>query len=171
MAELFSPEVQNQSVCSILSDMFSLGMVICAIFNQGRALIQANHSASTYLKQLDVLEEQIRNILPKIPVPLQEAALRLASKDSRQRPTAQLLSLIKYFSDPAVHALQFLDVIKMKDPSQKSHFYRNTLKEMLPYIPKKLSPRERSYMSVAIFNKQTGEYYEQYTEVRVQCTE
>ncbi|EEB16558.1 conserved hypothetical protein [Pediculus humanus corporis] len=26
----------------------------------------------------------------------------------------------------------------MKDPSQKSHFYRNTLKEMLPYIPKKL---------------------------------
>lgn len=43
------------------------------------------------------LEDQIRNMLPRIPVPLQEAALRLASKESRQRPTAQLLSLIKYF--------------------------------------------------------------------------
>ena len=39
-------------------------------------------------------------------------------------------------SDPAVHALQFLDVINMKDSTQKSHFYRNTLKEVLPYIPK-----------------------------------
>lgn len=40
------------------------------------------------------------------------------------------------FSDPTVHALQFLDVINMKDPTQKSHFYRNTLKEVLPYIPR-----------------------------------
>lgn len=43
------------------------------------------------------LEEQVRNMLPRIPVPLQEAAHRLCSKESRQRPTAQLLSLIKYF--------------------------------------------------------------------------
>lgn len=35
-----------------------------------------------------------------------------------------------------MHALQFLDVINMKDPTQKSHFYRNTLKESLPFIPK-----------------------------------
>ncbi|XP_071054060.1 SCY1-like protein 2 isoform X2 [Onthophagus taurus] len=133
-----APETQNQSMCSILSDMFSLGMVICAIFNQGRPLIQAGNSTSTYLKQLELLEDQVHNILPRIPIPLQEATVRLLSKDTRQRPTAQLLSLIKYFSDPAVHALQFLDVINMKDPSQKSHFYRNTLKEALPYIPKKL---------------------------------
>jgi SCY1-like protein 2 len=35
-----------------------------------------------------------------------------------------------------VHALQFLDVINMKDSTQKAHFYRNTLKDVLPYIPK-----------------------------------
>lgn len=40
------------------------------------------------------------------------------------------------FSDPAVHALQFLDVINMKDPTQKAHFYRNTLREVLPFIPR-----------------------------------
>ncbi|XP_031348162.1 SCY1-like protein 2 isoform X2 [Photinus pyralis] len=133
-----APETQTQSICSILSDMFSLGMVVCAIFNQGRPLIQAGNSSSAYLKQLEVLEDQVHNILPRIPLPLQEAAVRLLSKDTRQRPTAQLLSLIKYFSDSAVHALQFLDVINMKDPTQKSHFYRNTLKEALPFIPKKL---------------------------------
>lgn len=40
------------------------------------------------------------------------------------------------YSDPSVHALQFLDVINMKDPTQKTHFYKNTLKEVLPYIPR-----------------------------------
>ena len=48
------------------------------------------------------------------------------------------LSLWDYepLSDAAVHALQFLDVINMKDPGQKSQFYRTTLKDMLPCIPK-----------------------------------
>lgn len=58
------------------------------------------------------------------------------SKDPASRPTAQLLTLIKYFSDPAVHALQFLDVINMKDVSQKTNFYRVTLKDHLLYIPR-----------------------------------
>ncbi|XP_024936571.1 SCY1-like protein 2 isoform X2 [Cephus cinctus] len=136
--DYIAPEVQQDQVCNILSDMFSLGMVICAIFNQGRPLIQANHSCSSYLKQLETLDDQVHNILPRVPVPLQEAVVRLLHKDPRQRPTAQLLSLIKYFSDPSVHALQFLDVINMKDSTQKAHFYRNTLKEVLPYIPRKL---------------------------------
>jgi len=43
------------------------------------------------------LEDQLHNVLPRVPVPLQEATVRLLSRDSRQRPTAQLLSLIKYF--------------------------------------------------------------------------
>lgn len=48
----------------------------------------------------------------------------------------RLMSNVCCFSDPAVQALQFLDVINMKDPPQKSHFCRNTLKEVLPYIPR-----------------------------------
>lgn len=39
-------------------------------------------------------------------------------------------------SCPAVHAMQFLDVINMKDPTQKAHFYRTTLKDVLPFIPR-----------------------------------
>ncbi|XP_039287432.1 SCY1-like protein 2 [Nilaparvata lugens] len=95
--DYMAPEVQTSSVCSIMSDMYSLGMVICAIFNQGRPLIQANHSSSAYLKQIEVLEEQVHNALPRVPIALQEATVRLLSRESRNRPTAQLLSLIKYF--------------------------------------------------------------------------
>ncbi|XP_071541659.1 SCY1-like protein 2 isoform X3 [Panulirus ornatus] len=118
--------------------MFSLGMTICAIFNSGKSLIEANHSSSVYQKQLDVVGEQVNNVLPKIPLGLQEAVVRLVSRDTRQRPTSQLVALIKYFSDPTVQALQFLDVINMKDPAQKTHFYRTTLMEVMPHIPQKL---------------------------------
>lgn len=42
---------------------------------------------------------------------------------------------IKYFMDSGVHALQYLDVIQMKDSTHKSNFYHN-LKGALSSIPK-----------------------------------
>ncbi|GAB6033329.1 hypothetical protein CHUAL_013097 [Chamberlinius hualienensis] len=132
-----APEVQITSTCSPLSDMFSLGMLICAIFNKGKSLIEANHSSSTYLKHLEMLEENLNSILDKIPRPLQEPVQKLLSKGSKQRPSAQLFSLTKYFSDSVVHTLQYLDLVQMKDATQKAHFYIN-LRDMIYLIPKKL---------------------------------
>ncbi|CAH2005342.1 unnamed protein product [Acanthoscelides obtectus] len=57
--DYMAPETQTQSVCSLLSDMFSLGMVICAIFNKGKPLIQANNSSSAYVKQLELVSRII----------------------------------------------------------------------------------------------------------------
>jgi serine/threonine protein kinase len=50
-----APEIQTCSNCSILSDMFSLGMVICTIFNNGKPLILSQNSPSAYLKQLELV--------------------------------------------------------------------------------------------------------------------
>ncbi|KAL0120277.1 hypothetical protein PUN28_008140 [Cardiocondyla obscurior] len=136
--DYIAPEAQQKKLASFSSDMYSLGMTICAIYNQGRPLIQANHSCSDYLKQLETLDDQVTVILPLIPIPLREAVTRLLHKDPKQRPTAQVLTMIKFFQDPFVHALQFLDVSKMKDVHQKEHFYTTTLRELLPYMPKKL---------------------------------
>lgn len=130
-----APEIQKTSTCSTASDCFSLGLVIAAVFN-GESLIQANHSSSAYLKQVDQLESLLPGLLPKVPVQLQEALIRLLNKDPRARPSSQLLALIKYFSDASVQALQFLDVISMKDPSQKAAFYRGQLMDVLPMIPR-----------------------------------
>ncbi|XP_020289945.1 SCY1-like protein 2 isoform X2 [Pseudomyrmex gracilis] len=137
--DYIAPEVQQKKLGSFSSDMYSLGMIICAIYNQGRPLIQANHNPSDYLKQLETLEDQVAVILPMVPIPLREAVTRLLHKDPDQRPTAQVLTMIKFFRDPFVHALQFLDVSKMKDVHQKEHFYTTTLRELLPYMPKKLT--------------------------------
>ncbi|XP_014477686.1 PREDICTED: SCY1-like protein 2 [Dinoponera quadriceps] len=136
--DYIAPEIQQKKLSTFNSDMYSLGMTICAIYNEGRPLIQANHSCSDYLKQLETLDNHVAVILPLVPMPLREAVSRLLHKDPEQRPTAQVLTLMKFFNDPFVHALQFLDVSKMKDVYQKEHFYTTTLKELLPYMPKKL---------------------------------
>lgn len=47
------PEMQLGRTCSPLSDMFSLGMVVCAIYNAGHSLIAADHNPNLYVKQLD----------------------------------------------------------------------------------------------------------------------
>lgn len=46
-----------------------------------------------------------------------------------------LLLQIKYFSDPTVAALQYIDVLEQKDLSQKQQFFC-TLPDHLPSIPK-----------------------------------
>jgi hypothetical protein len=42
--------------------MFSLGMVVCTIFNSGKPLIQAQNSPSAYLKQLESVSQLDRNV-------------------------------------------------------------------------------------------------------------
>ncbi|XP_020816683.1 SCY1-like protein 2 isoform X2 [Drosophila serrata] len=136
--DFMAPETQSTSKCSLLSDMFSLGMVICAVYNSGRPLIQAGNSTSNYAKQLETLDDLVHKLMPRLPIALQEATSRMASRDATARPTAQLLQLIKYFIDPAINALKFLDVVNMKDTQQKSQFYKTTLIEAMPLIPRKL---------------------------------
>jgi SCY1-like protein 2 len=43
------------------------------------------------------ISDQVKNVLHKIPVGLQEAVTRLVNPDTRKRPSTQLLSLIQYF--------------------------------------------------------------------------
>lgn len=58
------------------------------------------------------------------------------TKKKKEKNSIFMSGFFPIYSDPAVHALQFLDVINMKDPTQKAHFYRNTLREVLPFIPR-----------------------------------
>uniref|UniRef100_A0A2C9JL58 Protein kinase domain-containing protein n=1 Tax=Biomphalaria glabrata TaxID=6526 RepID=A0A2C9JL58_BIOGL len=85
-----APEVQLAKKCSPLSDMFSVGMVICAIYNQGKSLINAEHSPNLYVKQLDQMQETFGIVAHKMPIQLVEPVEKMINKDIRYRPTAQL---------------------------------------------------------------------------------
>uniref|UniRef100_A0A8D8WZU9 SCY1-like protein 2 n=1 Tax=Cacopsylla melanoneura TaxID=428564 RepID=A0A8D8WZU9_9HEMI len=73
-----------------------------------------------------------------IPIPLQEPVRKLLEEDVKERVSTSVLVQYSYFNDPVIQALQFLDVISMKDPATKTVFYKETLIRALPYIPKKL---------------------------------
>jgi len=46
------------------------------------------------------------------------------------------LSYSVFHSDTPINALKFLDVVNMKDTQQKSQFYKSTLIEAMPLIPR-----------------------------------
>ncbi|RWS03828.1 SCY1-like protein 2, partial [Dinothrombium tinctorium] len=51
-----APETQLSSLCSPQSDMFSLGLLICSLYNNGRSPLESNLSTGQYAKQLDVID-------------------------------------------------------------------------------------------------------------------
>ncbi|XP_064607095.1 SCY1-like protein 2 [Liolophura sinensis] len=132
-----APEIQLDKNCTTLSDMFSLGMLICTIYNDGRPLLDAQHSTAIYVKRIDQTNEFFGEVAHKMPLPLVEPVEKMIHRDIRYRPTAQLFSLLKYFNDPIVACLQHIDLLELKDISQKVDFY-NQLIPVIPCIPKKV---------------------------------
>jgi len=49
----FSPESQLSSICSPQSDMFSFGLLIISLYNNGRSLLESNLNVVQYAKQLE----------------------------------------------------------------------------------------------------------------------
>ncbi|XP_015792718.1 SCY1-like protein 2 isoform X2 [Tetranychus urticae] len=135
--DFMAPEVQNQSCCSPQSDMFSFGILICTLYNKGRSPLESNLSVVQYNRKIELLSRNAVSILDNLPTDLQLPVQGLLDLEPRRRPTSQQFSMVKYLMDPCIHALQYLDVIQMKDSAHKSTFYFN-LKEILPNIPKKM---------------------------------
>ena len=60
-----APEVQLGRNCCPLSDMFSLGMLVCAVYNGGHSLIAADHNPNLYVKQLDQVNLNSKTLFSK----------------------------------------------------------------------------------------------------------
>ncbi|XP_041357595.1 SCY1-like protein 2 [Gigantopelta aegis] len=132
-----APEIQLEKSCNTLSDMFSLGMVVCSIFNQGKSLINAEHNPSQYSRQVDQMHEQFSSVAHKMPLSLVEPTEKMINRDIRYRPTSQSFSLLRYFQDTVVASLQHIDMVDRQDPAQKAEAYAN-LAQIIPMIPRKI---------------------------------
>ena len=53
--DYLAPEIQlgTAPFASPSCDMFSLGMLICAVYNGGKSIIQSSHNPVAYTKQID----------------------------------------------------------------------------------------------------------------------
>ncbi|XP_072930488.1 SCY1-like protein 2 [Epargyreus clarus] len=151
--DYMAPEMQTNAQCTILSDIYSFGLLACTLYNHGHSIIQANNNPILYIRQIENLDHHVKPLLRRMPVSLKEAVQRTLNREAHSRPTTQLLPLIQYFKDPStfvkidpdcpdkpdlVGALQHLDTIPYKDKDAKNFYFRETLTKALAYIPKRL---------------------------------
>ncbi|PAV85648.1 hypothetical protein WR25_08255 isoform D [Diploscapter pachys] len=152
----------NQVTVTSAADVFSLGVLICWIYSGGKRLIDAKNSLETYQIIVGQLTEALNCISEELGPNLRDSLCKVLSADIDQRPSVQLMALIKHFDDPALSAMRQLDdIAQVFDPSQKAHFLSHTLHAALPSIPENLwftriLPR---------FNEQLSDSVELYTSL------
>ncbi|VDD79722.1 unnamed protein product [Mesocestoides corti] len=96
--DYIAPEVQLHHAMSPLADIFSLGMVICSIFNGGVSLLRCEGNVANYVKSIQAIPQRFLEISDRIPKPLIEPVRKMISQDVRERPTSQLLALASFVS-------------------------------------------------------------------------
>ncbi|XP_018654047.1 protein kinase [Schistosoma mansoni] len=121
--DFIAPEAQMYNSMSPLADMFSLGMVVCAIHNQGHSLIDSEQNPNVYVKQLPEIPNNFERICERLPRTLLEPVRKMISKDVRERPTSQLFALLKVFNEPVVLSYEGLLTLSDKSLNQKKEFF------------------------------------------------
>uniref|UniRef100_A0A3B3D6B5 SCY1 like pseudokinase 2 n=1 Tax=Oryzias melastigma TaxID=30732 RepID=A0A3B3D6B5_ORYME len=136
--EYLAPEYILSVSCDSASDMYSLGVVMHAVFNEGKPVFQVNkHDIFSFSRQLDQLSSMSPTVLSKIPEEVREHVKMLLSVTPNVRPDADQMTKIPFFDDVGAVTLQYFDSLFQRDNLQKSQFYKG-LPKVLPKLPKRV---------------------------------
>ncbi|KAK3517854.1 hypothetical protein QTP70_021010 [Hemibagrus guttatus] len=135
--EYVAPEYILSVSCDSASDMYSLGVVIHAVFNEGKPVFQVNKQDifKSFSRQLDQLSRLSPGVLSKVPEEVREHVKMLLSVTANVRPDADQMTKIPFFDDVGAVTLQYFDSLFQRDNLQKSQFYKG-LPKILPKLPK-----------------------------------
>ncbi|KAG5268006.1 hypothetical protein AALO_G00228390 [Alosa alosa] len=137
--EYVAPEYILSVSCDSASDMYSLGVVMHAVFNEGRPVFQVNKQDifKSFSRQLDQLSRLSPAVLSQIPEDVCEHVKMLLNVTANVRPDADQMTKIPFFDDVGAMTLQYLDSLFQRDNLQKSQFYKG-LPKILPKLPKRV---------------------------------
>uniref|UniRef100_A0A8C6UAY5 SCY1 like pseudokinase 2 n=1 Tax=Neogobius melanostomus TaxID=47308 RepID=A0A8C6UAY5_9GOBI len=137
--EYLAPEYILSVSCDSASDMYSLGVVMHAVFNEGQPVFQVNkHDIfKSFSRQLDQLSNISPSLLNKIPEEVRDHVKMLLSVTPTVRPDADQMTKIPFFDDVGAVTLQYFDSLFQRDNLQKSQFYKG-LPKVLPKLPKRV---------------------------------
>ncbi|KAI9827533.1 MAG: hypothetical protein M1832_004883 [Thelocarpon impressellum] len=137
-----SPDFVLDSNVTPSADMFSLGLLIIALYNFPHiSPLQTHSSSSTYKKLFgssSTTPTQSNQFLSSKPLPkdLTSTVLpRLITRRPAQRLTAREFQQSQYFDNILVSSIRFLDSLPAKTPNEKAQFMRG-LARVLPQFPK-----------------------------------
>ncbi|XP_051547229.1 SCY1-like protein 2 [Myxocyprinus asiaticus] len=137
--EYVAPEYILSVSCDAASDMYSLGVLFHAVFNEGKPIFQVNKQDifKSFSRQLDQLSHLNPGVLSQVPEEVREHVKMLLSVTSNVRPDADQMTKIPFFDDVGAMTLQYFDSLFQQDNLQKSQFYKG-LPKVLPKLPKRV---------------------------------
>ncbi|CAF0785506.1 unnamed protein product [Rotaria sordida] len=134
--DYMAPEYVTNKSFDSQSDMFSLGMLIYALYNHGRTLYECQDNYSSYTKMCDELKVLNTTKLSILPKEACDHVKMLLSTKPELRPDAEQFSKVPFFQDIATKTLEYLDSLFQVDNIQRSMFYKS-----LPQVIDKLPMR------------------------------
>ena len=143
-----SPDFVLDTNLNVSADMFSLGLLIVALYNSPHeSPLHANSSVSTYKRLFassSTIPSNNNNYLSSRPVPkdLTSGVLpRLITRRPAQRMTAKEFQQSAYFDNILVSTIRFLDALPEKTPTEKGAFLRG-LSRVIPSFPKSVMEKK-----------------------------
>ncbi|CAF3724612.1 unnamed protein product [Adineta steineri] len=134
--DYMAPEYGTIKSYDSQSDMFSLGMLIYALYNRGRTLYECHDSYSAFMKNCDDLKSLNTTKLSSLPMEVREHVKMLLSSKPELRPDAGQFAKVPFFEDVGTKTLEYLDSLFQVDNIQRSMFYKS-----LPQVIDKLPMR------------------------------
>ncbi|KAL2863062.1 putative protein kinase Scy1, partial [Aspergillus lucknowensis] len=136
-----SPDFALDSNVNASADLFSLGLIIIALYNSPHVSpLKAHGSLDVYKRLLSSpssTPSQGNNFLCSGSIPkdvLAHVLPRLITRRAAQRLTAREFQQSQYFDNILVSTIRFLESLPAKNPNEKSQFMRG-LQRVLPEFP------------------------------------
>ena len=139
-----SPDFVLDSHLNTGADMFSLGLLIIALYNfPHESPLQANSSTSTYKRLFSsaaTIPSAGNSFLCKRTIPKELSSIvlpRLITRRPAERMTAKEFQQSAYFDNILISTIRFLDQLPAKTPKEKGQFMRG-LTRVLTSFPNKV---------------------------------
>ncbi|KAL8805271.1 MAG: hypothetical protein Q9182_002039 [Xanthomendoza sp. 2 TL-2023] len=137
-----SPDFVMDTSVSSAADMFSLGLLILALYNSPHSSpLKTNSNITTYKKLFSSSSSaptSTNNFLSSRPLPrelLTDVLPRLITRRPGQRMNAREFQQSQFFDNILVSSIRFLDTLPAKTPNEKSQFMRG-LPKILDQFPR-----------------------------------
>ncbi|XP_077994616.1 SCY1-like protein 2 [Glandiceps talaboti] len=132
-----APEYIMTVSCDTASDMYSMAMVIYAVFNKGKSLFDCDGNLKSYQRNCQQLNSLHMSMLKCLPETLRDYVKMLFSPTPTVRPDANQLTKITFFDDVGAKTLEYLDSLFQWDNLQKSQFFKG-LPKVISKLPKRV---------------------------------
>ncbi|VDQ00715.1 unnamed protein product [Trichobilharzia regenti] len=124
-----------QGEVTAASDMFSLGLLICALFNRGKSILYVGNDYSAYKRTVKQLPSTLSTKATNLPSNLKEYVKMMISSDPQIRPDAVQFLRTPYFEDASMSVLRSVDNMYQLDNLARSQFYKS-LPNSIHTLPK-----------------------------------